>query len=167
MSLNLEDLAPEIRGVVDQFVAAERLRADNLATENRMLREMVRLLQRQKYGPKSEQLSDRQLQLLESEPCVVEEEVDKEAALAARDPKNREPRVPRRDRKHPGRVESIFNALGKVEASHLLDRSLVDFAAIRATGREEPGGDIAFDVDPALEAAADAAAAVTIRLARS
>ncbi|MCC6198332.1 MAG: tRNA 2-thiocytidine(32) synthetase TtcA [Burkholderiales bacterium] len=61
------------------------------------------------------------------------------------------------ERKHPGRVESIFNALGKVEASHLLDRALVDFAAIRATGRAEPDGDIAFDVDPVLEAAADAA----------
>jgi tRNA 2-thiocytidine biosynthesis protein TtcA len=60
------------------------------------------------------------------------------------------------ERKHPGRLESIFNALGKVEASHLLDRTLTDFAAIRATGRFDPGGDIAFDVDPALEAAADA-----------
>jgi len=59
------------------------------------------------------------------------------------------------ERRHPGRLESIFNALGKVEASHLLDRTLTDFAAIRATGRPEPGGDIAFDVDAALEAAAD------------
>ena len=63
------------------------------------------------------------------------------------------------ERKHPGRVDSIFNALGKIEASHLLDRTLVDFAAIRATGRPEPAGDIAFDVDPLLEAAADAASA--------
>jgi len=78
------------------------------------------------------------------------------------------------ERKHPGRVESIFNALGKVEPSHLLDRTLQDFAAIRATGRPEPDGDIAFDVDPALEAAADAeasarhdvAAAVPVRIAR-
>jgi tRNA 2-thiocytidine biosynthesis protein TtcA len=70
------------------------------------------------------------------------------------------------ERKHPGRVESIFNALGKVEASHLLDRTLTDFAAIRATGRAEPAGDIAFDVDPLLEAAADALAAGTIPLAR-
>jgi len=115
MSLNLEDLPPEIRGVVDQLVAAERLRADNLAAENRILREMVRLLQRQKYGPRSEQLSDRQLQLLEGEPCVVEEEVEKEAALAARDPNNREPRVPRRDRKHPGRVDLPAHLERRVE----------------------------------------------------
>ena len=52
------------------------------------------------------------------------------------------------ERKFPGRVESIFNALGKVEPSHLLDRTLQDFAAVRATGRPEPDGDIAFDVDP-------------------
>src|SRR5664279_1409691 len=62
------------------------------------------------------------------------------------------------ERKYPGRGDSIFNALGKVEATHLLDRSLQDFAAIRATGRPEPDGDIAFDVDPLLEAAADAVA---------
>src|SRR5207249_5482585 len=63
------------------------------------------------------------------------------------------------EKKYPGRLETIFNALGKVEASHLLDRTLTDFAAIRATGCFDPGGDIAFDVDPALEAAADAVAA--------
>jgi len=72
------------------------------------------------------------------------------------------------EKKHPGRIDSIFHALGKVEHTHLLDRTLQDFAAIRATGRPEPAGDIAFDVDPALEAAADAeAAAGTIALARA
>ena len=34
----------------------------------------------------------------------------------------------------PGRIESIFNALAKVVPSHLMDRSLFDFAAVRATG---------------------------------
>ena len=57
------------------------------------------------------------------------------------------------ERKHPGRLDSIFNALGKVEATHLLDRSLNDFAAIRATGVAQPGGDTAFDADPLLDAA--------------
>ena len=52
------------------------------------------------------------------------------------------------ERKHPGRLDSIFNALGKVEATHLLDRSLNDFAAIRATGIAQPDGDRAFDADP-------------------
>ncbi|MFO1314757.1 MAG: tRNA 2-thiocytidine(32) synthetase TtcA [Burkholderiales bacterium] len=63
------------------------------------------------------------------------------------------------ERKFPGRLDSIFNAMRKVEPTHLLDRTLQDFAAVRATGRPEPEGDIAFDVDPLLEAAADAAAA--------
>ncbi len=63
------------------------------------------------------------------------------------------------EKKFPGRVESIYNALGKVETSHLMDRRVHDFHAVRATGRPEPDGDIAFDVDQALERAADLAAA--------
>jgi len=57
------------------------------------------------------------------------------------------------ERKHPGRIESIGNAFAKVVPSHLMDRTLFDFAAVRATGRPEPDGDIAFDEDPALESA--------------
>ncbi len=57
------------------------------------------------------------------------------------------------ERKFPGRTESIYNALAKVVPSHLMDRALFDFAAVRATGRAEPDGDIAFDVDTALERA--------------
>ena len=66
------------------------------------------------------------------------------------------------EKKHPGRIESIYNALAKVVPSHLMDRALFDFAAVRATGRAEPDGDLAFDVDPALERAIDAAAAAAI-----
>ena len=62
------------------------------------------------------------------------------------------------EKKFPGRVESIWNALGKVETSHLLDRRIHDFHAVRATGRPEPDGDIAFDVDAALERATELAA---------
>ena len=65
------------------------------------------------------------------------------------------------ERRFPGRVESIYNALAKVVPSHLMDRSLFDFAAVRATGRAEPDGDICFDVDAALERAADAALPVS------
>jgi tRNA 2-thiocytidine biosynthesis protein TtcA len=68
------------------------------------------------------------------------------------------------ERKHPGRLDSIFNALGKVEATHLLDRTLNDFAAIRASGVAQADGDIAFDVDPLLEAAAGA---IPVAAARS
>jgi tRNA 2-thiocytidine biosynthesis protein TtcA len=59
------------------------------------------------------------------------------------------------EKKHPGRVETIFNALGNVVPTHLLDRGLTDFASVRATGTSVPGGDAAFDDD--LPAATDAA----------
>ncbi len=38
------------------------------------------------------------------------------------------------EKKQPGRLESIFGALTNVAPSHLLDRSLHDFASIEATG---------------------------------
>ena len=63
------------------------------------------------------------------------------------------------ERRHPGRIESIFNALGRVVPSHLLDRALFDFPAVRATGVPAPDGDVAFDVDAALESAVENAAA--------
>ena len=57
------------------------------------------------------------------------------------------------EKKHPGRIESIHNALATVVPSHLMDRALFDFAAVRATGRDEPDGDLGFDADPLLERA--------------
>ena len=63
------------------------------------------------------------------------------------------------ERKHPGRIESIYNALAKVVPSHLMDRALFDFGAVRATGRAEPDGDLGFDADRWLEGALDAAEA--------
>ena len=62
------------------------------------------------------------------------------------------------ERKHPGRLDSIFSALGTATPSHLLDRSLFDFAAVRATGHPVAGGDTGFDVDRALEDAIERAA---------
>jgi tRNA 2-thiocytidine biosynthesis protein TtcA len=67
------------------------------------------------------------------------------------------------EKKFPGRIESIFGALGRVETTHLLDRTLQDFAAIRATGEPVADGDIAFDVDSALEMATENAAAAQPR----
>jgi len=51
------------------------------------------------------------------------------------------------EKRFPGRVESIFNAMGNVVTTHLLDRALNDFAAVHATGVASPDGDRAFD-DP-------------------
>ena len=53
------------------------------------------------------------------------------------------------EQRFPGRIESIFNAMGNVVTTHLLDRALQDFAAVRATGVASPDGDRAFDPDDA------------------
>ena len=42
------------------------------------------------------------------------------------------------EKKQPGRLASIFGALTNVAPSHLLDRSLFDFANIEATGETKP-----------------------------
>jgi len=57
------------------------------------------------------------------------------------------------EKKYPGRLESVFNAMGNVVTTHLLDRSLNDFRSVRSSKSE---GDTAFDVDPALEHAIEA-----------
>ena len=49
------------------------------------------------------------------------------------------------EKKYPGRVESTFRALADVRLSHLLDRSIFDFATLRATGEASSEGDKAFD----------------------
>ncbi len=58
------------------------------------------------------------------------------------------------EKKYPGRVDSIFNAMGTVVPTHLLDRDLQDFAAVRATGMPDAAGDIAFDDEPCVEPSA-------------
>lgn len=49
------------------------------------------------------------------------------------------------DKRFPGRLENMFTALQNVVPSHLMDRQLHDFAAVRATGQADPQGDKAFD----------------------
>ncbi len=58
------------------------------------------------------------------------------------------------ERKHPGRIETMFSALQNVVPSHLLDGTSYDFKGLRATGVADPGGDKAFDApdDPAPSA---------------
>ena len=60
------------------------------------------------------------------------------------------------EREHPGRIDNIFNALGRVVPSHLLDRSLFPFEHLEPTGVPDPAGDRAFDAD-------DDASAMTAR----
>ena len=52
------------------------------------------------------------------------------------------------EKKHPGRVESIFSSLSTVVPSHLMDRSLFGFADLKTDGVANPLGDIAFDEEP-------------------
>ena len=66
------------------------------------------------------------------------------------------------EKRHPGRLDSIFNAMGNVIGTHLLDRDLQDFAAIRATGAPGDDGDIAFDDDPGTTSSPAAAIRVEI-----
>jgi tRNA 2-thiocytidine biosynthesis protein TtcA len=63
------------------------------------------------------------------------------------------------ERKFPGRIDNIFNAMGRITPSHLMDRSLYPFATLQAGGVADPAGDKAFDDD---EACADPA---VVRLA--
>ena len=51
------------------------------------------------------------------------------------------------EKTHPGRVETIFNALGRLVPSHLMDAAHYDFANLSAQGQPDSGGDVAFD-DP-------------------
>ena len=49
------------------------------------------------------------------------------------------------EKRQPGRVETILTSLQNVRPSHLMDRALFDFAAVRATGAPVADGDTAFD----------------------
>jgi tRNA 2-thiocytidine biosynthesis protein TtcA len=51
------------------------------------------------------------------------------------------------EKQHPGRIENVFTAMANITPSHMMDRSLHPFTTLQATGRPEPGGDIAFDAD--------------------
>ena len=50
-------------------------------------------------------------------------------------------------KKYPGRVENMFNALQNVVPSHLLDGALYDFKGASATGVADDNGDKAFDAE--------------------
>jgi transposase len=84
-------------------VEREWLRLDSEKTrieiENKLLKEELRLLRIEKYGPKSEQLSDAQLELLEGEPGVAAAEIEAEAQRPQKEKQEVE-----KVRRHPGRA---------------------------------------------------------------
>ena len=49
------------------------------------------------------------------------------------------------EKRHPGRIETILTALQNAVPSHLLDRSLFDFAAVAPTGEASADGDKVID----------------------
>jgi tRNA 2-thiocytidine biosynthesis protein TtcA len=52
------------------------------------------------------------------------------------------------EKRFPGRIENMFNALANVVPSHLMDHGLFPFTSLRATGVADPQGDIGFDEEP-------------------
>jgi tRNA 2-thiocytidine biosynthesis protein TtcA len=57
------------------------------------------------------------------------------------------------DRKHPGRVDTMFTALQNVVPSHLADGTRYDFKGLTVTGVPSQDGDTAFDPPELPEAA--------------
>jgi tRNA 2-thiocytidine biosynthesis protein TtcA len=48
------------------------------------------------------------------------------------------------DRRFPGRIDNLFNAMGRIVPSHLMDRNLYPFTTLAASGVADPAGDRAF-----------------------
>ena len=96
----LHKLPCDLRPPIEEEL--QRLEKENhrLALENKCLHERVRLMMIEKYGPKSEQLTDAQLQLLESEPGVCSAEVETEAQRSEEE-KAQAAKLQRQS--HPGR----------------------------------------------------------------
>jgi len=49
------------------------------------------------------------------------------------------------EKKHPGRIESMFRAMGHIVTTHMMDPKLHDFRNAQANGIANPDGDRAFD----------------------
>ncbi|MEY3474313.1 MAG: hypothetical protein RL087_771 [Pseudomonadota bacterium] len=66
------------------------------------------------------------------------------------------------EKKHPGRIENMFSALGNVVPSHLMDASHYDFKGLKTTGVPDADGDRAFDAEEFSSPAAGALPAVQV-----
>jgi tRNA 2-thiocytidine biosynthesis protein TtcA len=49
------------------------------------------------------------------------------------------------EKRFPGRIDNLFNAMGRIVPSHLMDRNLYPFTTLQATGVPDAEGDRAFD----------------------
>jgi tRNA 2-thiocytidine biosynthesis protein TtcA len=58
------------------------------------------------------------------------------------------------EKKHPGRLETMFSALQNVVPSHLADGTQYDFRGLKVTGLASEDGDKAFDTDEFTPSAA-------------
>src|SRR5690606_8338175 len=71
------------------------------------------------------------------------------------------------EKRYPGRIENIFNALTRVTPSHLMDRTLFDFEGLAPTGVPDPDGDKAFDQEDTPAPSMDVSASQIHFLRRS
>jgi tRNA 2-thiocytidine biosynthesis protein TtcA len=51
------------------------------------------------------------------------------------------------ERRHPGRIDNMAAAMGRITLSHLMDRNLYPFVSLKAGGVADRDGDRAFDDD--------------------
>jgi tRNA 2-thiocytidine biosynthesis protein TtcA len=70
------------------------------------------------------------------------------------------------DKQFPGRVENMFQAMGNITPSHLMDRNLYPFASLQATGLPDPAGDKAFDDDEGCATPVNPAGGHTVQWVR-
>ena len=65
------------------------------------------------------------------------------------------------DRRFPGRIDNMFNAMANVVPSHLMDRNLYPFTTLQTSGVADVAGDRAFDDDDGC--AMPAASTIAVR----
>jgi tRNA 2-thiocytidine biosynthesis protein TtcA len=56
------------------------------------------------------------------------------------------------ERQHPGRLDNIATAMGRIVPSHMRDRNLYPFTTLQTSGVPQPDGDRAFDSDDDCDA---------------
>jgi len=67
------------------------------------------------------------------------------------------------EKRYPGRIDNIFTAMGNIVTSHMMDKKLFPFEAMKATGVADAGGDIAFDDDESCATPSTTSAVITLQ----